>query len=155
MFHSTSFPTLALKLCIITGVLSLAACDSNAGAPSGERSGANADDGAGAVGGGFSPDPECSYDCVDATGTETVCLQSCGNDCRTVVMRREVTDGNAVDVTESQSEHCPHQFPEPQLWALTCEILYGTSDPKFEGDCDERYSAAACQVAFDLCLPPE
>ncbi|MCR9163237.1 MAG: hypothetical protein ACE37F_23405 [Nannocystaceae bacterium] len=144
-----------MTLCILVGSLSLAACDSSSGGPSDERSGANSADGAGAVGGGFSPDPECAYDCVEATETETVCVQTCANDCRTVVMRREVDDGWSRDVSESLSEHCPDHFPEPQLWPKTCEILYGETDSDFEGDCDESYSGAACQAALDLCLPPQ
>lgn len=153
------FSTRSFHLCVLVAALGMAGCDSSSDSNGGARSGANQADDSAQVGGGFSPDPDCSYDCVDASGNETVCVQACPDSCQTIVMRREVGGNNSIDVTESSSEQCPDNFPDDssglQLWWLTCDILYRSSDPEHEGDCDEIFSAEACGVAFDLCLPPE
>lgn len=148
-------PFSRLSLCVLAAALGLLGCDSSSESSGGARSGAAMDDESAQVGGGFTPDPSCSYDCVEASDSETVCVQTCPDSCQTIVMRQQTSGNGSVDVTESSSEHCPDQFPEPQLWALTCEILYASSDPEHEGDCDEMFSPQACEAAFDLCLPAE
>ncbi len=68
-----------------------------------------------------------------------------------MVLRREKADNGSVDVTESISEQCPDDFPEPGLWAVTCEIFFSPSS----SDCEDFYAAQTCQAAFDLCLPAD
>lgn len=146
MAHSTLFSTFTLPLCAL-----LAGCDPASGSGDGARSASNPEDGVAEVGGGFVPSPDCSYDCIEPTENETVCVEACANDCQTTVLRREDADGGSVAVTESAHEVCPEQLPAPELWSLTCEILYSAS----ASDCEETYSAEACLAAFDLCLPAD
>ncbi len=151
MSHSTLFSTLSMRLCVLAAGLVFIGCEPESNSGGGARSGSNQGDGQGEVGGGFSPDPDCAYDCVEVGGTETVCLQTCDDGCQTLVMRQEVVTGESTDVTETAGGHCPGQFPAPGLWELTCEIFYGAT----ESDCDETYSEQACEVALDLCLPAD
>lgn len=151
MAHSTLFSTLTLPFCALVAGLLLGGCDREAGADGGARSASNPEGGVAEVGGGFIPSPDCSYDCIDATENETVCVQACANDCQTTVLRREDSDGGSVAVTESSHELCPDELPAPELWSLTCEILYSASN----SDCEETYSAEACLAALDLCLPAD
>ncbi|MBV1862502.1 MAG: hypothetical protein KUG77_29035, partial [Nannocystaceae bacterium] len=139
----------AVPLFALAAGLLVSGCDAGSGPGAGARSGSNSDEGPGEVGGGFVPSPDCSYDCVDATEDETVCVQTCADDCRTTVLRRVKTSLGSVDVIESQHELCPEQLPAPELWPLTCELLYSG----WNSDCEESHSAQACEVAFDLCLP--
>lgn len=150
MAHFPLFSALTLPLYAFAAGLLLAGCDPASGSEDGARSASNPEDGVAEVGGGFVPSPNCAYDCIEATDRETVCVQTCANDCKTTVLRREDAGGGSIAVTESAHELCPDQLPAPELWLLTCEIMYSAS----QSDCEETYSAEACLAAFDLCLPP-
>ncbi len=155
-------PKLPLALCVLAAALGLGGCDSPSDSSGGARSGLNEADGS-----SFTPDPECSYSCVDPNGDEMVCIQTCPDSCQTIVMRREVGDDDATDVTEASGEMCLDSLPDDDtgllLWSETCELTYGPSDPSYgpsefdelnEG-CDDIFSAEACEVALDLCLSAE
>lgn len=146
-------PACSSVLFLLATTLSFTGCDASSDASEQSRSGTNAADGP-AAGGGFTPDPACSYDCVSPTANDTICVQECDDGCKTVAMRREENSHGSVSVTESFAELCPDQFPEPQLWPLTCELHYGDAQPP-DGGCDETFSPEACQAAFDLCLPAD
>lgn len=155
MTHSTLFSAFSVRLCVLATGLALMGCDSASSSGGGARSGSSQGE---SQGGEFVPDPECAYDCVDASETETVCVQTCDDGCQSVVMHREVTGDDFTDVMESVSEQClDEDIPAPeQLWSLSCELIYGASESEGvdeEGDCDEGFSAEACEVALDLCLP--
>lgn len=148
MTPSTLFSTFSVRLCVLATGLALIGCDSASNSSGGARSGSSQGENQGSE---FVPDPECAYDCVDATETETVCVQTCDDGCQSVVMHREVVTDDFTDVMESVDEQCLDEgIPAPeQLWTVSCEIIYGAS----ESDCDEAFSAEACEVALDLCLP--